>query len=85
MFRFLGRLAYMRRWADFGRRNRTLVNPALQVFAEIRASGRTVRPRVISMLDGTGIDVDTLLGLLSEAKLVSVRRGRSGGIYYSPK
>ena len=80
--RYLDRLPYMRRWNDFRRRNRELVKPALGVFAEIRSSGRTLRPRVIAMLDGTGIQADTLLRELSQAKLLTVKRGRNGGIYY---
>ncbi len=85
MSRYLSRLPYMRRWVDFRKRNRTLVKPALNVFSEIRTSGRTVRPRVIAMLDETGIQADTLLKALSQAKLLTVKRGRDGGIYYPPK
>jgi hypothetical protein len=82
MSRYLDRLPYGRRWKDFAKRNRNLVKPALDIFSEIRASGRTVRPRVIAMLDGTGIQADDLLGALSQAKLLTVKRGRNGGIYY---
>lgn len=80
--RYLDRLPYVRRWKEFCKRNGSLVKPALRVFSEIRASGRTVRPRVIAILDGTGIDADRLLQALSQAKLVTVKRGRNGGIYY---
>lgn len=80
--RYLEPLPYMRRWNDFRKRNGALVKPALQIFSEIRASGRSVRPRVIAMLDGTGIDADNLLRALSDLKLLTVRIGRSGGIYY---
>ena len=83
--RYLGRLPYMRRWSDFKKRKRTFVKPALEVFSEIRISGRTLRPRVIAMLDGTGIQADALLRALSQAKLLTVKRGRNGGIYYPPK
>jgi hypothetical protein len=80
--RYIDRIPYMRRWAEFRRRNRTLVKPALTIFSEIRTSGRTIRPRVIAMLDGTGIDTDTLMKALSQGKLLTVKRGRNGGIYY---
>lgn len=80
--RYLDTLPYMKRWNEFKRRNRELAKPALEVFAEIRTSGRTVRPRVIAMLDGTGLQADALLTTLSQAKLLTVRRGRNGGIYY---
>lgn len=83
--RHLSRLPYMKRWKEFAARNRRLVEPALEVFREIRTSGRTVRPRVIAMLDGTGILADDLLRLLSQAKLLTVKRGRAGGIYYPTK
>jgi hypothetical protein len=80
--RYLDRLPYMKRWNDFQKRNRGLVKPALDLFAEIRSSGRTLRPRVIAMLDGTGLQADSLLKALSQAKLLTVKRGRNGGIYY---
>jgi hypothetical protein len=83
--RYLDRLPYMKRWNEFKKRHSTFVQPALQVFEEIRTSGRTVRPRVISALDGTGIHADELLKKLSEGRLVTVRRGRAGGIYYPAK
>lgn len=85
MSRYLGRLPYVRRWNDFRTRNRNLVKPALEVFSEIRTSGRTVRPRVIALLDGTGIQADSLLKALSQARLLTVKRGRNGGIYYPAK
>ena len=83
--RYLDRLPYLKRWNDFKRRHSSLVNSALQVFGEIRSSGRTVRPRVVAMLDGTGISADDLLGELSDAKLLTVKRGRAGGVYYPPR
>jgi hypothetical protein len=83
--RHLETMPYFRRWAEFKKRHSALARHALQIFAEMRASGRTVRPRVITMLDGTGIDADDLLKILSDAKLLIVRKGRLGGIYYSTK
>jgi hypothetical protein len=83
--RYLDRLPYLKRWSEFKKRHSSFVEPALQVFEEIRTSGRTVRPRVMSTLDGTGIHADELLRRLSEGRLVTVRRGRAGGIYYPAK
>ncbi len=83
--RYLNKLPYMKRWTDFKSRNATLSPHALRVFQELRASGRTVRPRVIAMLDGTGIVADDLLRQLSDAKLLVVKSGRKGGIYYPIK
>jgi hypothetical protein len=53
--RYLTKIPYMRRWNDFRKRHSSYVKPALQIFQEIRASGRTLRPRVVAILDGTGI------------------------------
>jgi hypothetical protein len=75
----------MKRWTDFKSRKATLSPHAVRVFQELRASGRTVRPRVIAMLDGTGIVADDLLRQLSDAKLLVVKSGRNGGIYYPVK
>lgn len=83
--RHLEPLPYFRRWTEFKKRHSALVKPALQIFEEVRTSGRTVRPRVITMLDGTGLDANELLKALSDAKLLVVRQGRSGGIFYSAK
>lgn len=83
--RFLQNLPYMRRWAEYKKRNSGHVKYAVEIFQEIRASGRTLRPRVIALLDGTGIHPDTLLKTLSDAKLLVVKRGRGGGIYYPMK
>jgi hypothetical protein len=80
--RYLNRLPYMRSWRAFRRRQGSLVEPALQLFDEIRTSGRTLRPRAIAILDGTGISADDLLKALVRENLVAVKRGRQGGIYY---
>jgi hypothetical protein len=83
--RYVANLPYMRRWNEFKRQNSSFAAPALQLFSDLRVSGRTLRPRVSAALEGTGIRVDDLLSALSSAKLVSVKRGRAGGIYYPPK
>jgi hypothetical protein len=83
--RFLVRLPYMKRWNDFKKRNTSLVKHALQVFDDVRSSGRSLRPRVIAALEGTGIDADNLLTALVGTKLITVKRGRAGGIYYASR
>ncbi len=83
--RFLVRLSYMKRWNDFKKRNTSLVKHALQVFDDVRSSGRSLRPRVIAALEGTGIDADDLLTALVGAKLITVKRGHAGGIYYASR
>lgn len=83
--RYLNRLPYIHRWLQFKTRSSSLIAHALPLFQEMRQSGRTLRPRVHAALDGTGIRADDLLAELSDAKLVTVKRGRSGGIYYPAK
>jgi hypothetical protein len=83
--RFSPKLPYMSRWHDFKARNTSHVGHALKIFERLRLSGRTLRPRVIALLDGSGVDPDGLLGHLAESKLVVVKRGRHGGIYYPTK
>ncbi len=85
MTRYLVKLPYMKRWTEFEKRYSSFVKPALRVFDELRISGRTLRTRVVAVLDGTGIRADELLKALSSVKLVSVKRGRGGGIYYASK
>jgi hypothetical protein len=83
--RYLAHLPYMKRWSEWKKRHSSHVTYALKVFEEIRTSGRTVRPRVIAILDGTGINPDVFLKTLSDAKLLVVKRGRGGGIFYPAK
>jgi len=83
--RYLTNLPYMKRWFDWKRRHSSQAVHALKIFEEIRTSGRSVRPRVIAILDGTGINPDTFLKSLSDAKLLVIKRGRAGGIYYPAK
>lgn|SRR5574337_413607 len=83
--RFFPKLPYLNRWAEFQDRNASLAPHALRVFEQLRLSGRTQRTRVIAQLDGTGINPDDLLKKLSEAKLLVIKRGRTGGIYYPSK
>jgi hypothetical protein len=83
--RYLANLPYMKRWNGWKKRHASYVKYALQVFDEIRTSGRTVRPRVIVILDGTGIQPDVFLKSLSDAKLLTIKPGRAGGIYYPAK
>jgi hypothetical protein len=85
MVRFLDKLPYMARWLEFKSRNASMVPHALPIFHDLRSSGRSLRPRVVATLDGTGILADNLLGVLSDAKLLVVKRGRTGGIYYPSK
>lgn len=83
--RYLSRLPYMGRWTDFKKRHATLVKHALAIFREVRLSGRTLRPRVEAMLDGSGLEVSDLFDPLIHARLLTVKQGRGGGIFYPLK
>ena len=83
--RFLEGLPYMKKWLDFKKSHRSYVSHALKAFREIRTSGRTTRGRVRADLEGTGIGLDDLLGALRRQGLLSIRTGRTGGIYYPTK
>lgn len=82
--RYLARMPFMQRWHSFGQQHSAFVSPALDVFRDLRR-GRALRSRVSSRLSGTGINVDDLLGAMSAEKLVEVRVGRTGGIFYPKK
>jgi hypothetical protein len=47
--RYLDRLPYMKRWNEFKKRHSSFVEPALQVFEEIRTSGRSSTPRHVDI------------------------------------
>lgn len=82
MRRYLGGLHYMERWKRFKKNHSTYTSYALQVFEEIRESGRTLGPRVGAILDGSGIRRDDFSKALKKEKLITIRRGPQGGWYY---
>lgn len=83
--RFFPKIPFMQRWENFKTENSTLVKYAVKVFQELRQSGRTRRPRVDALLNGSGLAPKVLLGALVKARLITVKRGRQGGIYYPLK
>ena len=80
--RYLGSLPYYQRWLKFKRANSSYEKYALQVFEEIRDSGRTLTPRVTSILSGSGIATKDFARALTKEKLVTINKGRQGGWYY---
>lgn len=80
--RYLTKLPFMARWNEFRRRHASLAPHALRVFADLRTSGRSLRPRVDAILDGSGIPTTDLIEALTDAKLLLSKQGRSGGYYY---
>ncbi len=83
--RYLTARPFMQRWRSFKAEYAAFVEASVLVFDDLRRSGRTLRTRVAPRLSGTGIGVDDLLGALSDHKLIDVRRGRRGGVYYPKK
>lgn len=82
--RYLTRMPFMQRWQSFERQHSAFIPPALDVFRDLRR-GRALRSRVATRLSGTGIGVDDLLDALAAEKLIEVRVGRTGGIFYPRK
>jgi hypothetical protein len=83
--RYLAGLPYLKRWHEFEKNYRSYAPLALAVLHEIRASGRTNRPRLDAILSASGISVTALTRALTRHRLVSVRGGRDGGYVYPPK
>lgn len=80
--RYLGGLPYYQRWNRFKKANSSYEKYALQVFEEIRESGRTLNSRVTAILSGSGITTSDFGKALTKEKLVSIKKGRQGGWYY---
>ena len=83
--RYLSRLPLMKRWHDFEKDHRSFIPHALRLFHEIRASGRTSRARVESLLSNSGLSTTEFTRALTQHRLVTVRRGREGGYFYPAK
>jgi hypothetical protein len=80
--RYLAGLPYLKRWHEFEKNYRSYAPLALAVLHEIRASGRTSRPRLDAILSASGISVTALTRALTRHRLVSIRAGRDGGYVY---
>ena len=83
--RYLGELPYMKRWKSFVSGHKDMASYALQLFADLRTSGRTTGARVQAYLEGSGFSTSDVTAALVSSKLVSVKRGRDGGIFYATK
>jgi hypothetical protein len=83
--RYLSRLPYMKRWKSFKGENKEMAPYALQLFTDLRSSGRSTRARVTASVEGSGFTATNVLDALTSHKLVSVKRGRAGGIFYPLK
>ena len=83
--RFLKDLPYMMRWSGFKNQYKSMVPYVLKFFADIRSSGRSTRPRLQAILEGSGLSASEVTNAMRHAKIVVVQRGRKGGYYYPAK
>ena len=83
--RYLGTLPYLRRWQQFKTENKDMAPHVLRLFADLRTSGRSTRPRLTAYLEGTGFSASAVTAALVRARLISVQRGRVGGYSYPAK
>ena len=83
--RFLSTLPYMLRWKQFKADNKGMVPYVLRFVSDVRSSGRSVRPRLEAILEGSGFNVADVTDAMRTAKIISVQRGRKGGYFYPTK
>jgi hypothetical protein len=83
--RYFSHLPVMKRWHSFAKKNKGMVPYALQLFEDLRSSGRSQTSRLASHVEGSGFSAAQVLAALTAEKLVVVKRGRVGGIFYPPK
>jgi hypothetical protein len=83
--RYLSGLPYLKRWHEFEKSHRSYAPLALAVLHEIRAAGRTARPRLDAILSGSGISPTAFVRALTRHRLLTVRSGRDGGYFYPSK
>jgi hypothetical protein len=83
--KYLEHLPYMKRWVQFRDAHRDMVSYVLQLFAQIRTSGRSQRPRLTAILDGSGFTTTQVSQALRQFKLIVAQRGQQGGYFYPTK
>lgn len=83
--RYFAHLPYMKRWLAFAKRNKGMVPLALELFEDIRTSGRSQISRLTAITEGSGFSAKQVLTALKSEKLVIAKEGRGGGIFYSPR
>jgi hypothetical protein len=83
--RYLNSLPFMKRWGQFRSENKEMIPYAVKLFAQMRSSGRSQRPRLTAILDGSGFSASEVATALVKAKLLVAKRGREGGYFYPTK
>ena len=75
----------MKRWHAFAKQNKEMVPYALKLFEDLRSSGRSQTSRLAAHVEDSGFSAAQVLSALAAQKLVAVKRGRTGGIFYPAK
>jgi hypothetical protein len=83
--RYLPQVPYIKRWNQFKKDHKSMVPYAIKIFSDIRSSGRTTKPAITAILEGSGFSTTDVSNALVRAKLVSIKRGRAGGYFYAAK
>lgn len=83
--RYFAHIPYMKRWLAFAKQNKGMVPYALLLFEDLRSSSRSQTSRLAAHVEGTGFSASQVLAALKAQKLVVVKAGRTGGIFYPPK
>lgn len=83
--RWLNELPYMQRWIKFKKEHKDMIPHALQLFADIRTSNRSQRPRLVAILEGSGFSATAVVDALVKKKLIVAKRGQGGGYFYPTK
>jgi len=83
--RYFSRLPFFKRWRAFKADNKNMAEFATGLFNDLRSSGRSTTARLTASVEGSGFSATDVLNALQAHKLISVRRGRNGGIFYPVK
>jgi hypothetical protein len=83
--RYFTNIPYMKRWSAFAKQNKGMLPHAIALFDDLRSSGRSQTSRLAAHVEGSGFTTTQILTALTAQKLIVVKRGRTGGIFYPPK
>ena len=70
---------------QFKAAHRDVVPYALELFSQIRTSGRSQRPRLTAILEGSGFTPTQVVQALTKLKLLLAKGGQQGGYSYPAK
>ena len=85
MRRYLSELPYMKRWMQFKKDHHSMSSLVAPLFSDLRSSGRSRTARLDASVEGSGFTAAQVREALERHRLVLVKRGRHGGIFYPTK